>query len=196
MHNLLEAEQQWYKPKKTILNNLLISATVSKKNLKDGLESLFGGPAIAEPSLPENSPLLERTERDNKPSAKKSVKVRAKRSKSSKSFTSDLDSLFESVISENIRDKQYEETPSNNPSSKRALKRSPVVGLDALLQSTTDSNFDYTSTKKRVTFIFEKKKLDKLKRIAKLQKAYLKDIIGKIVGEHIAKYDDEGHPKR
>lgn len=166
---------------------------MSKKNLKDGLESLFGGPAIAEPSLPENSPLLERTERTKKTAEKKGVKVRAKRSKSSKNFTSDLDSLFESVINDNYREKQVEETDKN--SKNKTTKRRPVVGLDALIQRTTDGNYDYTSTKKRVTFIFEKKKLDKLKLIAKLQKAYLKDIIGKIVGEHISKYDDDGQLK-
>jgi len=151
--------------------------------------------------LPENSPLLERTEREKKPAAKttktkkKAVKVRAKRSKSSKSFTSDLDSLFESVLSDNIREKKYDETATSR-TNKASTKRSPVVGLDALIQRTTDGNFDYTSTKKRVTFIFEKNKLDKLKRIAKLQKVFLKDIIGTIVGKHIAKYDDDGYLKK
>lgn len=166
---------------------------MSKKNLKDGLESLFGGPAIAEPSLPENSPLLERTEKSKKSVATKTASVRKKRSKSGKSFTSDLDTLFEAALSDNIKEKKFDESLSS-ARNRRSSKRPSVVGLDALIQKTTDVNFDYTSTKKRVTFIFEKKKLDKLKRIAKLQKAFLKDIIGKIVGEHIAKYDDDGHP--
>jgi len=169
---------------------------VSKKNLKDGLESLFGGPAIAEPSLPENSPLLERTEvAKSKSSAdKKDSPKRKKRAKSGKNFTSDLDTLFEAALSDNIRE-EHNQDLDNNQSQRSQRRRPAVVGLDALIQKTTDVNLDYTSTKKRVTFIFEKKKLDKLKRIAKLQNAFLKDIIGKIVGEHIAKYDDEGHLK-
>jgi len=167
---------------------------LSKKNLKDGLESLFGGPAIAEPSLPENSPLLERTEKQEKPKSEKGSTSRKKRSKSRKNFTSDLDTLFETVIQENLREKNLEEELDSGR-RKRTSKRPAVVGLDALIQKTTDDNFDYTSTKKRVTFIFEKKKLDKLKRIAKLEKAYLKDIIGKIVGAHISKYDEEGQLK-
>lgn len=167
---------------------------MSKKNLKDGLESLFGGPAIAEPSLPENSPLLERTERQEKPKSAKGSTARRKKTKSRKNFTSDLDSLFEAVLHENIREKKFEEELESGQ-RKRANKRPAVVGLDALIQKTTDDNFDYTSTKKRVTFIFEKKKLDKLKKIAKLEKAYLKDIIGKIVGQHISKYDEEGQLK-
>lgn len=166
---------------------------MSKKNLKDGLESLFGGPAVAEPSLPENSPLLERTERSKKPIAEKKVNGSKKRSRSSKNFTSDLDTLFEAVLNDNIRESKSEDSKGGRREQTR--KRRAVVGLDALIQKTTDDNYDYTSTKKRVTFIFEKKKLDKLKKIAKLQKAYLKDIIGKIVGDHIAKYDDKGHLK-
>ena len=164
---------------------------MSKKKFKDGLESLFGGPAIAEPSLPENSPLLEQTEnRNRKP--KKALKVNAKRSRTGKNFTSDLDTLFETAVESNQHETQ--EGKTNGRKSDRA-KRPPVVGLDALIQRTTEQDYDYTSTKKRVTFIFAKKKLDKLKRIAKLQNAYLKDIIGKIMGDHIDKYDDEGRLK-
>jgi len=167
---------------------------VSKKKFKDGLESLFGGPAVAEPSLPENSPLLEQTEKKkNAANSKKGLKVRAKRSRTGKNFTSDLDTLFESVIESNIRESKEDKQTKGRRASR--AKRPPVVGLDALIQRTTDDNYDYTSTKKRVTFIFEKKKLDKLKRIAKLQNAYLKDIIGKIVGTHIDKYDEEGQLK-
>ena len=167
---------------------------MSKKNLKDGLESLFGGPAIAEPSLPENSPLLERTEEQEKPISEKGSISPRKKSKSRKNFTSDLDTLFETVLQKNQREKDLEEEQDSGM-RRNASKRPAIVGLDALIQKTTDDNFDYTSTKKRVTFIFEKKKLDKLKKIAKLEKAYLKDIIGKIVGAHISKYDDEGQLK-
>ena len=168
---------------------------MSKKNLKDGLESLFGGPAIAEPSLPENSPLLERTEVVKNKAVKKDAPNHKKRSKSGKNFTSDLDTLFEAALSDNVREDQNNESLNSNQTS-RTQRRSSVVGLDALIQKTTDINLDYTSTKKRVTFIFEKKKLDKLKRIAKLQDSFLKDIIGKIVGEHIAKYNDEGQLRK
>lgn len=163
---------------------------MSKKKFKDGLESLFGGPAIAEPSLPENSPLLERTEnRNNKP--KKELKVRSKRSKSGKNFTSDLDTLFETVVEDNMRESKS--TTTGNRAA--AAKKPPVVGLDALIQRTTDHDYDYTTTKKRVTFIFDKKKLDKLKRIAKYENAYLKDIIGQIISTHLDKYDEEGRAK-
>ena len=163
---------------------------MSKKKFKDGLESLFGGPAIAEPSLPENSPLLEKTEKKSSSKPKKTLKVKGKRSRTGKNFTSDLDTLFETVLESNLR-----ESKENQKTNGSKAKRPPVVGLDALIQRTTDHDYDYTTTKKRVTFIFEKKKLDKLKRIAKLQNAYLKDIIGKIVGTHIDKYDEEGRPK-
>lgn len=165
---------------------------MSKKKFKDGLESLFGGPAIAEPSLPENSPLLEQTEK-KKSKPKKALKVKAKRSKSGKNFTSDLDTLFETVLEDSLREAKV--STKQNDRKVNVDNRPPVVGLDALIQRTSDHDYDYTTTKKRVTFIFEKKKLDKLKRIAKLQNAYLKDIIGNIVTTHIDKYDDEGRLK-
>ena len=46
-------------------------------------------------------------------------------------------------------------------------------------------------TKKRVTFVFDKEKLAKLKEIAKMEKAYLKDIIGDVVSSFIEKYEEE-----
>ena len=46
-------------------------------------------------------------------------------------------------------------------------------------------------TKKRVTFVFDKEKLAKLKEIARTEKAYLKDIIGDVVSRFIEKYEKE-----
>ena len=40
-------------------------------------------------------------------------------------------------------------------------------------------------------FVFDKEKLAKLKEIAKMEKAYLKDIIGDVVSNFIEKYEKE-----
>jgi hypothetical protein len=46
-----------------------------------------------------------------------------------------------------------------------------------------------TSNKKRVSFVFDKEKLKKLKTIAKVKKSYLKDVIDEVVAEYLAKYE-------
>ena len=42
---------------------------------------------------------------------------------------------------------------------------------------------------KRLTVTFDKEKLNKLKHIARLEKAYLKDILGDIIDEYITRYE-------
>ena len=66
-------------------------------------------------------------------------------------------------------------------------------GLDALIRSTIGSasmEVSYTPTK-RITFIFENNKLEKLKTIAKKEKAYIKDIINGIISSYIQEYEDK-----
>jgi hypothetical protein len=48
---------------------------------------------------------------------------------------------------------------------------------------------DRSLNTKRLTVTFDKKKLEKLKKIARLEKSYLKDILGEIVAEYIKKYE-------
>jgi hypothetical protein len=70
-----------------------------------------------------------------------------------------------------------------------------MSGLDALIRQTVEPNREeikraaVPKEKKRVTFVFDKKKLLKLKKIAKLEKAYLKDIIGGLISEYLDEYD-------
>ena len=50
---------------------------------------------------------------------------------------------------------------------------------------------DRKTGKKRLTVTFDKEKIQKLKKIARLEKAYLKDILGKLVEEYIQDYESE-----
>jgi hypothetical protein len=159
---------------------------VSKKRFTDGLESLFG---VSEGgNLPEESPLLAETEVRvvTKPKAKKV------RKRGSKNFTSDLDSLFEDTLENAIEETKTEYQQSNKPDKKRKQLR-PVSGLDALIRRTLESGEAEVSydKRKRVTFVFEKSKVEKLKRIAKAQKVYLKDILGEIVKDYLKQYEKE-----
>ena len=63
--------------------------------------------------------------------------------------------------------------------------------MDSLIRETVEtSKVEITpAEKKRVTFIFDKKKIERLKNIARLEKAYVKDIINQLVSEYIDQYD-------
>jgi hypothetical protein len=159
---------------------------VSKKRFTDGLESLFGFSEGG--NLPEESPLLAETEVKvvTKPKAKKA------RKRGSKNFTSDLDSLFEDTLEDTLNETKAEYQQGIKPDKKRKQRR-PVSGLDALIRRTLDSGESEVSydKRKRVTFVFEKSKVEKLKRIAKAQKVYLKDILGDIVQDYLHQYEQE-----
>jgi len=160
---------------------------VSKKRFTDGLESLFGFSEGG--NLPEESPLLVETEVKvvAKPKAKK------KRGRGSKNFTSDLDSLFEDTLQDAIEDTKSDYQQKDSKPDKKRKQRRPVSGLDALIRRTLESGEAEVSydKRKRVTFVFEKSKVEKLKRIAKSQKVYLKDILGDIVKDYLRQYEEE-----
>ena len=159
---------------------------MSKKRFTDGLESLFGFSEGG--NLPEESPLLAETEVKvvTKPKAKKA------RKRGSKNFTSDLDSLFEDTLETALEETKTEYQQGSKPDKKRKQRR-PVSGLDALIRRTLEGGEAEVSydKRKRVTFVFEKSKVEKLKRIAKAQKVYLKDILGDIVKDYLKQYEKE-----
>lgn len=177
---------------------------MSKKTLKDGLESLFGmTPAsVEEETAFMGDNVLPEGKKVRKSPQRKSSDTRS-RSGSSKSFTADLESLFQTVVKESVaeekkkaaREKQRSlGTPQSDTGAPEKFRR-PMGGLDALIRQTVEPNKEeikraaVPKEKKRVTFVFDKKKLLKLKTIAKLEKAYLKDIIGGLISEYLEEYD-------
>jgi len=179
---------------------------VSKKTLKDGLESLFGMPpaSVEEETAFMGDKVLPTGKKIKKSSQRKSSDSR-RRSGSSKSFTADLESLFQTVVKESVAEEKKkaarkEQRALGRPQSDTAESenpRRPMSGLDALIRQTVAPNKEeikraaVPKEKKRVTFVFDKKKLLKLKTIAKLEKAYLKDIIGGLISEYLDDYDLE-----
>lgn len=159
---------------------------MSKKKFTVGLESLFG--MATEEAFQEESPLLDKKEKEANKSSQ-SVKKR-----SSKDFTSDLDTLFEQALADTIEEKQkLAKSKIQAPPKPRKRRLRRLSGLDALIRHTEDMEVVEVNvpTKKRVTFVFDKEKLAKLKEIAKSEKAYLKDIIGDVVSNFIEKYEKE-----
>ncbi len=171
---------------------------MSKKKFTTGLESLFGDPS--EKAFQEESPFLDVEEKAEKeierPRRRASVATgdtkAAKRA--SKNFTSDLETLFEQALSDTIEE-QRKKVSQEEEVKKRVKKRRirPLSGLDALIRRTGDMDYVEVNvpSKKRVTFILDKTKVEKLKGIARSKKAYLKDIIGDVVTSFIEKYERE-----
>ena len=183
---------------------------MSKKKFKKGLESLFGdwgGEPIDDAILE-----LERTEEsqpvESEPTpAPHSKKDTDRKTNAGKNFTTDLDALFQDVVYESIdeqfekiKEKKKEKKKKNTVENKRPKekKKRKVIprsgGIDSLIRSTVEGSImqiESTSNKKRVSFVFDKEKLKKLKSIAKVKKSYLKDVIDEVVAEYLKKHSDK-----
>lgn len=162
---------------------------MSKKRFTSGLESIFDD--AAEAILTESVALV-----DNVPLSAQPVK-RVKARGSSKDFSSDLDSLLEEALRDDSEETARSGAGSSAPGKKNATKPlSPRAqsGLDALIRQTIQFSIEEQEDSpaiKRVTFTVDKNKLDKLKMIARVEKAYLKDILSKIVAEYIREYEQQ-----
>lgn len=158
----------------------------SKKKFNAGLESLFE--ETTEAFLSETVALVDEKEKEDIP--KRAPKTRAR---GNKSFMSDLDSLLENALSDD--DNNYQDPEKKRPVERKAKKRPIAIsGLDALIRKTVDfkdTNEDTEKKTKRVTISVDKRRLQKLKHIARVEKAYLKDILGTLIADYIKKYEIE-----
>lgn len=164
---------------------------LSKKKFKAGLESLFD--ESTDGFLQESVALVD--EKEDRPKPKKVIRIKTKGS--SKDFTSDLDTLLEEALAESD-DNQNRQAEAAGSFELKAKKQSPIAisGLDALIRKTIDVQYvnDENEKKtKRVTISVEKKKLQKLKQIARVEKSYLKDILGSLIAEYINKYEQDNY---
>lgn len=168
---------------------------MAKKNFIEGLDSIFGNDNDSEE--------LNIITKEQKPTSNKPT--RKKRS-SSKDFTADLDSLLQDALKESVeqhaakrkKKKTLPVAKSKRPMQRGRIKRT-LSGLDALIRQTVSSSemeiINQSSDdpsqpkKKRVTFSFDREKVDKLKSIARLEKSYIKDIVNGIVSEYIDEYE-------
>ncbi len=189
------------------------------KSFTSGFESIFGVSAeeielgVAEDQV-EVLP-LEKDKPDTQPQRRRRYSRRVKKVSSgdarsnAKNFTSDLESLFRDALTDSFEEPILKEAlsdpaPQAQPSPRKDHKSAPRQtqrkrristpggsGLDLLIRQTTDETIlEYESTTKKVTFVFDKEKLKKLKRIAKERNLFLKDIIGEVVTKFIREYED------
>jgi predicted metal-dependent hydrolase len=145
---------------------------MAKKNFKSGLGDLLSDAL----DMPKEEVTVPKKRTTRKTTSKKKV---------TKSFMSDLDGFLQDAIEEGV---QEQAAKLKKGRTKVASKRKkPLFGLDALIRETVEtSRVEITpQSTKRITFIFDEEKNDKLQKIARLKKAYVKDIINEIVSEYI-----------
>lgn len=113
-----------------------------------------------------------------------------------KNFMSDLDALLQDALDESLDKHQTNRTDDgilSNKSKSAARDSSTFLpnGLDALIRQTIDIQeitTDEASGKRRLTVAVDKTKIEKLKTIAKLENAYMKDLLISLIDEYIEEY--------
>ena len=163
---------------------------MSKKRFTSGLESLFSKENKDDISGEGTAFLREVSDGGG------SSILSTKRKTSRKDFTTDLDSLLEEALQESFEEKMAQRAKEQKPDQTKYQNqaRRPMTGLDVLIRRTVESGEvenDRANGVKRLTVTFDKSKINKLKRIARLEKSYLKDILSELVEEYIQRYEDE-----
>lgn len=117
-----------------------------------------------------------------------------------KNFMHDLDLLLQEALDESLNNAGTDDDQPAAANARTKSKttagayRAPVSGLDALIRQTIDvqeMHTDEETGKKRLTVAVDKTKLDKLKTIARLENAYMKDILVQLIDEYIREYTKE-----
>lgn len=114
-----------------------------------------------------------------------------------KNFMHDLDVLLQEALDESLNNAGADDDQPAAANARTKSKttagayRAPVSGLDALIRQTIDvqeMHTDEETGKKRLTLAVDKTKLEKLKTIARLENAYMKDILVQLIDEYIREY--------
>lgn len=153
---------------------------MAKKRFKEGMESLF-----------EESSDPKGREQERKKATPQSFREDSEDKKSSKGFRSELKSFLQEAFEESLEEQLDRKDKKRKPPRKKSAK--PKAGLDALLRSTIEPSKMRLQNKpvRRLTISFDEEKLTKLKKIARKERTYLKDIIDEIVSEFLESYKEE-----
>lgn len=162
---------------------------MAKKNFNKGLEDIF-----INPDGETNTSVLDEAQEDQAHSSEpESTHSKTKKKKKSyrKNFTYDLNSLLDDAMAE-TRDMELSEDRESKKthSPKRHIKKVPLTGINALIRRTVDIDYEEERRRetKRVTFICEREKINQLKKIAKNEKTYLKDILIGLIDQYLKNY--------
>jgi hypothetical protein len=159
---------------------------MSKKRFSEGLDDLFSDTHSGHGDLFDSGTATAQ---------------QAERRPAHKNFMADLDSLLQEALEESLERFEANQPDSATPSGKSkatssasAYRETPLTGLDALIRQTIDVQeitTDEASGKKRLTVTVDRSKLEKLKTIARLENAYMKDLLVHLIDEYIEEYTQE-----
>ncbi|MBK8556145.1 MAG: hypothetical protein IPL65_10445 [Lewinellaceae bacterium] len=156
---------------------------MSKKKFTAGLDDLF-----------KDMPAFDSQQQGDGHATAQEAETRPK--STGKSFAGSLDSMLQEALEESLS--HFEQQPAASLSGKNKSRefahRAPHSGLDALLRQTIDIQEitrDEETGKKRLTVAVDKSKLEKLKVIARLENAYMKDLLIELIDEFIEDYRKE-----
>ena len=158
---------------------------MSKKKFLDGIDDIFAANAV-ESEVNTFDDHAGRSE-NNQPTHRKTSHH--------KTFVTNLDSL----LSELTEDPFFSETTEMSDTKGKSKTRqtggygAPVSGLDALIRQTLTITEveDEATGKKRISVAVDKTQLDRLKTIARMEGAFMKDIIAKLIDSYVQKYAQE-----
>lgn len=159
---------------------------MSKKRFSSGLDDLFSD-FHESPSGGAMSEISVRTSTERK-------------APSIKSFSSDLDALLQDALEESIHKYEARSTEKTLNSKSKSKSKSTEQhteshsGLDALIRQTIDIQAlekEEQSGIKRLTVAVDRSKLEKLKTIARMENAYLKDLLVGLIDEYIEEYKQQ-----
>lgn len=152
---------------------------MSKKKFSSGLDELFAelaeNPAVSEVTLTTGT---------------------TRSGRNLKSFTSDLEAVMNTDLSEDTSASQDKSSSVPNPKSKSKQTgfSGLPTGLDALIRQTIDIH-DLEKEEqrgiRRLTVAVDRDKLEKLKAIARMENAYLKDLLLELIDGYINEYADQ-----
>ena len=157
---------------------------MSKKRFSSGLDDLFSEAAAMQQGGIETATVFA-------PAAERKASPH-------KNFAAGLDALLQEALEESLERYESNQPDTTTPSSAKsrtqrsaAPSQSVLSGLDALIRQTIDVqeiSHDEASGKKRLTVAVDRSKLDKLKVIARLENAYLKDLLVGLIDSYIKEY--------
>ncbi len=156
---------------------------MSKKRFSEGLDDLFSDNKANVGGLFGNDTAF--------------VAAPVERRSGHKNFMSDLDNLLHEAMEESFEKLEHAHSDdgiasNKSKSSTREMRSSLPHGLDALIRETIDIQeiaTDESTGKRRLTVAVDKSKVEQLKSIAKLENAYMKDLLVALIDAYIEDYN-------
>ena len=107
-----------------------------------------------------------------------------------KSFATSLEQFLNETIEEIVEEKisDIQENGVEAVRSTKSRSNKPSIGIDLLIRSTVENAEVFDNGKKRITFTFEKDKVEKLREIADNERSRIRDIVEDLINDFIQGY--------